>query len=71
MWQSEWPSDEGAWWFYGRLPDETRKTLVVAIVRKTADEPPVYFAYWTNHFWCEGEIEGRWLRIETPALPED
>jgi len=27
MWQAEWPAEEGAWWFCGRLPNETGRAL--------------------------------------------
>jgi len=70
-WQTEWPAEEGAWWFFGRLPKETDKALVVVIVKKTADEQPKYFAFWTGQFWFEGDVVGKWLKIEVPKLPED
>jgi len=41
------------------------------IVKKTADTPPRYFGFWTGQFWFEGDVEGKWLRIEVPELPED
>lgn len=70
-WQSAWPTTKGAWWFYGRLPGEDFKTLIVVIVGATADTPPKYFAMWIMNFWLEGQIEGKWLKIETPVPPED
>jgi hypothetical protein len=71
MWQKEWPAEEGAWWFYGMIPEVYReKSLVVMVVRKTADTPPKYFGFWNMHFLFEDSIQGQWLKIENPALPE-
>ncbi|GAG80913.1 unnamed protein product [marine sediment metagenome] len=48
------------------MPKETLKALVVVIVKKTADEQPKYFAFWAGQFWFEGDVEGKWLKIEVP-----
>lgn len=71
LWLPEWPDEVGAWWFYGKLPNETAKTLIITIVNKTANVPPQYFVFWNMNFWTEGQIEGKWLKIDMPKLPED
>lgn len=71
LWQTAWPAETGAWWFYGKLPHETAKTLVVVIVNKSVNSPPKYFAIWVMNFYFEGELEGKWLKIDMPKLPQD
>ena len=45
-WQKEFPQEDGAWWFFGVIPQETDKTLTIMVVRKTVNVPPQSFAFW-------------------------
>ena len=75
LWQDDWPTEEGLWWFYGWCfgkeglgKDREPKLCLVEISGPLGSGS---FIYVTNgHFLHKAEgITGKWQRTNSPELP--
>lgn len=73
MWQDEWPTEPGYWWFYGWCwrkvkdrPEEPEMHLVE--VRKAMNG---FMRVTNGHFLYKDEgAEGKWMKAELPTPPQ-
>lgn len=65
-WSEEWPTTPGIYWFYGYLDSWNGRELVVA---KMVSDCSFGYILPGKEIHRGGGIEGLWLPIEEPALP--
>lgn len=76
MWQDEWPTEPGLWWFYGYLYEKNRDKpeLTVVNVRSAGAEDRRFLVYIVNGAFLykndtQAQTKGKWLKVTLPELP--
>lgn len=72
VWTTEFPKEEGFYWFYGDPfvseyhKDQWAASLRIAKVMKI----PNGFMYVADGHFFENRMQGLWLKIEKPQIPD-
>lgn len=67
VWSKTWPTEEGKYWFYGRLFKDDKPEMALVDVWKTSNG----FAYVTRGmFLYKQETAGMWTSAIVPEPPE-
>lgn len=69
-WQSEWPTEPGFWWFYGKCFKGNTDDWHFVKVVKTSQSGN--FAYITDGYFLYKEegAAGQWTKARFPDLPD-